>query len=88
MQPDKCQFLRREVTYLGHVISENGLKPNPEKINAVVNYPILRTAKHIKQFLGLVGYYRRFIYDFAKIARPLNYYKKKTQNLFGHRNTN
>ena len=67
LQPDKCEFLRKEVSYLGHVISESGVKPNPEKISAVKNFPIPRTTKEIKSFLGLVGYYRRFIKNFAKI---------------------
>lgn len=72
LHTDKCEFLRTEVlTYLGHVISENGVYPDPEKIKAVQNFPVPKTPKHIKQFLGLAGYYRRFIEGFSKITKPL-----------------
>jgi len=77
LQPDKCEFLRKEVTYLGHIIGEDGVRPDPQKINAVKNFPRPNNAKTIKQFLGLAGYYRRFIQDFSKIARPLTCLLKK-----------
>jgi len=69
LQPDKCEFLRKDVA-LGHIIGEKGVKPDPNKIKAVTNFPTARNPKHIKQFLGLVGYYR-FIPQFSKIAKPL-----------------
>ena len=72
LQPEKCHFLKKQIAYLGHVISEDGLKPDSGKIEAVKNFPIPKRRKNIKQFLGLVGYYRRFIPEFAKIAKPLN----------------
>lgn len=78
LQPDKCEFLRREVGYLGHVIGENGVKPDPGKIVAVENFPTPRNPKNIKQFLGLAGYYRRFIPNFSKVAKPLTDLLKKT----------
>ena len=71
LQPDKCEFLRREVGYLGHVITEEGVKPNPDKIKAVTQFSTPSSPKDIKSFLGLVSYYRRFIPDFSKIAKPL-----------------
>lgn len=71
LQPDKCEFLRQEVVYLGHIISKDGLRPNPDKISVIEKFPIPTTPKHIKQFLGLVGYYRRFIADFSKISQKL-----------------
>ncbi|XP_051156206.1 uncharacterized protein LOC127278513 [Leptopilina boulardi] len=71
LQPDKCNFLRKEIGYLGHIISENGVKPDPKKVDAVQNFPRPKTQKNIKQFLGLAGYYRRFIPNFAKIAKPM-----------------
>ena len=55
LQPEKCRFLRREVAYLGHVISAKGVKPDPGKIMAVKLFPIPKTRKNVKQFLGLVG---------------------------------
>lgn len=77
LQPDKCEFLRREVGYLGHIISDQGVKPDPSKLTAVKEFPQPRNAKNIKQFLGLAGYYRRFISEFSKIARPLTDMLKK-----------
>jgi len=61
LQSDKCEFLKSEVIYLGHIITENGARPDLKKIIAVKNFLIPKTRKNIKQFLGLAGYYRRFI---------------------------
>jgi hypothetical protein len=77
LQPDKCEFLRKEVTYLGHIIGENGVRPDSNKVEAVQNFPIPKNAKNIKQFLGLAGYYRRFIKGFSRIAKPLTNLLKK-----------
>lgn len=71
LQPEKCNFLRREIVYLGHVIGENGIRPDPAKIKAVQNFPIPKNSKEIKSFLGLAGYYHRFINNFSKISKPL-----------------
>lgn len=72
LQPEKCSFLKSSTTYLGHIISREGVTPDPSKIEAVENFPTPKTTKDLKSFLGLSGYYRRFIKDFAKIAKPLN----------------
>lgn len=77
LQPDKFQFLRQEVIYLGHIISNESVKLDPDKRLAIKNFPIPKTQKNIKQFLDLVGYYRRFIKDFSKIAKPLTDLLKK-----------
>lgn len=77
IQLDKSEFLRREVAYLGHIVTPDGVKPNPEKIKAIKNYPIPKTTKQIKGFLGLLGYYRKFINNFAKITKPLTKCLKK-----------
>lgn len=71
LQPDKCEFLRRELCYLGHVLTEDGIKPDPSKIEAVKNYPVPKDVKQIQSFIGFAGYYRRFIKDFSKIIKPL-----------------
>ena len=71
LQPTKCEFLRREVVYLGNVITEEGVKPDPKKIQCVVNYPIPTNVKDVKSFLGFVGYYRSFIKNVSKKAKPL-----------------
>ena len=77
LQPDKCEFLRHEVSYLEHIISEDGVKPDPKKIEAVSKFPRSKKEKNIKQFLGLAGYYRRFIPNFSKITKPLTQLLKK-----------
>lgn len=81
VQLDKSHFLRKEVLYLGHTITSEGLKPNDDKINAVLNYPIPKTTTEIKSFLGLIGYYRKFIKDFAKITRPMTVCLKKGKKI-------
>ncbi|KAL6424939.1 hypothetical protein ACFW04_010072 [Cataglyphis niger] len=77
LQPDKCEFLCREVAYLGHIIGADGVKPDPNKIKSISEFPIPKNEKNIKQFLGLAGYYRRFIPQFSKTAKPLTDLLKK-----------
>lgn len=72
IQPDKCEFLRKEVTYLGHLVTEKGIKPDPKKIEIARNFPQPKSQRDIKSFLGFAGYYRRFIRDFSRISQPLN----------------
>ena len=72
LKPSKCCFIREEVEYLGHVLTPNGLKPNPERVTAVTNFPIPQSVREVRQFLGLASYYRRFVQGFAKIAQPLH----------------
>lgn len=72
LQPTKCNFLRKELPFLGHIITDKGIKPDPDKISAISNYPVPKSPKDIKSFIGLCGYYRRFIHNFSGIAEPLN----------------
>lgn len=71
LEIDKCEFLKKEIPYLGHILSQNGVRPDEGKIKAVKNFPVPRTVKQIRQFLGLSGFYRRFVKNYAKIGRPL-----------------
>ena len=64
--------MQKEVKYLGHLISKEGVKPDPAKIEAVSKFSQPKNQKNIRQFLGLVGYYRRFIQGFSQIAKPLS----------------
>ena len=68
----KCEFWLREVAFLGHVISKEGIKVDPAKIKAVVDWSSPRNVAEVRSFLGLAGYYRRFVQDFSKIARPMS----------------
>jgi hypothetical protein len=77
LQPDKCEFLRKEVNYLGHVISEEGCRPDPAKVTVVENFPRPENERQLKSFLGMIGYYRRFIPNFSRIAAPLHALLKK-----------
>ncbi|KAI3805399.1 hypothetical protein L1987_27748 [Smallanthus sonchifolius] len=73
----KCAFWLREVQFLGHVIGPNGIMVDPAKIVTVSEWDIPKTPTEIRSFLGLAGYYRRFIQDFSKIASPLTKLTRK-----------
>ena len=77
LQPEKCSFLSTEVAYLGHVISADGVRPNPKKIEAVKSFPVPKNPKNIEELSGLVGYYRRFIPNLAARAKPLTNFLRK-----------
>jgi hypothetical protein len=72
LQPDKCEFLRKEVCYLGHKITPQGIEPDERKVAAVREFPVPNNVKQLKAFLGLAGYYRRFVPKFSSIAKPLH----------------
>uniref|UniRef100_A0A3B3QR63 Gypsy retrotransposon integrase-like protein 1 n=1 Tax=Paramormyrops kingsleyae TaxID=1676925 RepID=A0A3B3QR63_9TELE len=72
LSPEKCCFFRKSVKYLGHIVSENGVETDPDKISALTTWPRPNNIKELKSFLGFTGYYRRFIKDFSRIAKPLN----------------
>ncbi|KAL4100733.1 hypothetical protein QTP88_020767 [Uroleucon formosanum] len=71
IQPTKCEFLKQQCMYLGHIISENGIQSDPEKIKSVLKFPIPASVKEIKSFLGLSGYYRKFIKSYSLISKPM-----------------
>ena len=77
LKPAKCHLVRQEVEYLGHIITPDGLLPNPKLIEAVRDFAVPVDVKETRQFLGLASYYRRFVPQFAKIARPLHQLTRK-----------
>ena len=72
LHPRKCQLLRHKVTYLGHVVSAQGIAPDPDKTDRVNHWLTPQSAKEVQQFLGLANYYRRFIKNFASVTKPLH----------------
>ena len=71
LKPSKCFFFREEIEYLGHVVSGKGVATNPKKVEAVTKWPTQKSVYDVRSFLGFVGYYKRFIKDFSKIAKPI-----------------
>ena len=74
---EKCCFFKKHIQYLGHLISADGIQPLPEKLESIAKMPAQRNPKEVKQFLGLVGYYRKFVPRFADISRVLTHLTKK-----------
>ena len=71
LKPSKCNLLKQEVLFLGHIVSGSGVQPNPQLISTVKEWKVPVTVCQIQQFLGLCNYYRRFIYQFSDVASPL-----------------
>ena len=72
VKPEKCVWKVREVGFLGVIIGEDGVKMEKEKVQGVIEWPVPRNVKDVQKFLGLANYYRRFVKDFAIIAKPLH----------------
>ncbi|XP_064417743.1 uncharacterized protein LOC135358269 [Latimeria chalumnae] len=72
LSPNKCKFFQRSVKYLGHIVSANGIQPDPSKVSAVVDWPRPTTVRELRSFLGFAGYYRRFVAKFSSVSKPLN----------------
>jgi len=72
LKPSKCQFLRTEVKYLGHIVSAAGVSVDPSKVEVLQKMSAPTSVKELQRFLGFIGYHRRFIPQFSSIARPLN----------------
>ena len=71
LSPQKCSFLQKEVSYLGHVIGSGGISVDPQKIKSVLDWPTPKCVEEVHSFVGLCSYYRSFIEDFSKIVEPM-----------------
>jgi hypothetical protein len=71
LNPKKCCFAAKSIAFLGHVVSENGTRPDPGKVEAVLHFPQPRTVTNIRSFLGLTGYYRKYIKGYVRLVAPL-----------------
>jgi transposase InsO family protein len=80
LKPSKCKLFRSRVNYLGHVISSEGIEADPDKTEAIHNWPVPATVHDLRQAIGFFSYYRRFVQDFAKIAKPLHELLKGHEN--------
>ena len=72
IKPKKSHFFQTSITFLGHILSADGVSPNPEKVTKIKDWPTPKTPKEVHSFVGLASYYRRFIPNFAKWAGPLH----------------
>jgi hypothetical protein len=83
----KCDFWLREIKFLGHTISQDGILVDPERVQEVMDWMPPTTVRQIQSFLGLAGYYRRFIPNFSRIAKPMTeLLKKRVKHEYGVRN--
>ena len=79
LNPDKCTFASDSVVYLGHVISSEGVSPDPDKTASIENFPRPRRLRDVRSFLGLTSFYRKFVKGYSKIAKAMNTLLKKGQ---------
>ena len=73
----KCDFYKDKIHYLGHIISKKGISVDPEKIESIINWPTPRNAIDVRSFMGLAGYYKRFIEGFSKVTHSITSLQKK-----------
>ena len=79
LKPSKCRLFQKRVHYLGHVVTEDGVMTDPEKIETVREWPVPTTQTEVRSFLGTASYYRRFVQNFGTIARPLHRLTEKNR---------
>jgi len=79
VKPEKCMWKARKIGFLGVVIGPNEIEMEKGKVKGVLGWPVPKTVKDVRKFLGLTNYYRRFIKDFAQVARPMNMLTRKDE---------
>ncbi|MCG7876305.1 MAG: RNA-directed DNA polymerase, partial [Candidatus Thiodiazotropha endolucinida] len=82
LKPRKCRLFAREVEFLGHIISEQGIKTDPKKTEVVTTWPRPKNVHQVRAFVGFCSYYRRFIEKFAEVAKPLHKLTEKNQPFY------
>ena len=79
VKPEKCSWKTSKVNFLGVVMGQGKIEMEEEKVEGVLNWPVPRTVRDVKKFLGLANYYRQFIKNFAALAKPLNILTRKDE---------
>lgn len=82
LKPKKCELFQKEVAFLGHLVSKEGVKTQPAKVQTVQTWPTPNSVHQVRQFLGLTSYYRKFIQDYAEIAKPLHALTEKGRDWY------
>ena len=82
LSPKKCQFMKTEIHYLGHMLSKSGIKPAPSNIDTINNFPVPNTMRRLRRFVGMANFFRKFIPNFSSIVAPLTDLTKKTNDKF------
>ena len=67
----KCDFFAEQIHYLGHIVSADGTRMDPDKVDAIIRWPAPKNLEELQIFLGMSGFYRQYVKDYAKIAVPL-----------------
>ena len=80
----KCSFAKQQLSYLGHIVSGQGVATDPSKIASIKEWPQPQNQKDLRSFLGMVGYYRKFVSQFGLLCKPLTNLLKKEHCLYGH----
>ena len=73
----KCSFFQKEIHYLGHIISGEGISVDPKKVKAIMEWPMPKNAHEVRSIMGLAVYYRRFVEGFSKIVKPITTLQRK-----------
>ena len=73
----KCDFFKDKIQYLGHIVTQEGISVDPEKIRAIKDWLVPKDVTDVRSFMGITGYYRRFIKGFSKIANLITFLQKK-----------
>ncbi|MCP4492399.1 MAG: RNA-directed DNA polymerase, partial [Gammaproteobacteria bacterium] len=79
LKPRKCVLLLENTKYLGHIVSRQGLTPDPKKVEGIKTYPEPNTQTEVRRFLGMASYYRKFVPNFSRIAQPMRELTEKDQ---------
>jgi len=88
VKPSKCVLFKRDIEFLGHLVSVQGVDPVPDKLKAIRDWPTPHCLRDVRAFFGLASYYRRFVRNFASIAERLTSITKKTQSSNGQMKRN